>query len=204
MKFLSINGWLAIVIMFSFLFFYNSITIVVSQPTILKVEAPVEVDLNELTMFNVSIIVENVVDLYGWELVLTWSAGAVNCTNETINYEIWGDGCFLGPWIDLPIDNANGRYWQSLTAKPPGNPQNGSFWLVNLTFQIVTQSPSSTNFTIQKPEGYYSYCLLDMYGEEIPHQYQNQHVTIVPEFHEFYLLVIPLTFVTIITRKLRE
>jgi hypothetical protein len=183
--------------MFIFLFFCNLTNVVASQPTILKVDAPKEIDLNESTSFNVSVVVENVADFYGWELILTWTAGVVNCTKEIINYEIWGDNCTLGPWVTAPIDNINGKYWQGLTAKPPGTPQNGTFWLVNLTFQIVALPPSSTNFTIQKPEGYHTYCLLDMYGEEIPHLYQNQYVAIVPEFNDFYLLVVSLLFATI-------
>lgn len=132
---------------------------VASQYAVLKIEAPAEVDLNSITMFNISIVAENAESLYGWELVLTWSPSVINCTVETINYNIWSADNYLGPWVTMPIDNLNGKYWQSLTGKPPAVPQNGTFWLVNLTFQIVGTPPTSTDFIIQKAEGYEDYCL---------------------------------------------
>jgi hypothetical protein len=161
-----------------------------SQSAVLRVEAPVEVDLNAITTFNISIIVENVEGLYGWELILTWAPSVVNCTDEMINYDIWGVDNFQGPFVTMPIDNLNGKYWQSLTGKPPGVPKSGTFWLVNLTFLIVGSFPASTDFIIQKAEGYEAYCLLDIDAEEIPHQYQPNHVNIIPEFQGFYTLAL--------------
>lgn len=178
------------------------INVASSQSAVLRVEAPVEVDLNAITTFNISIIVENVEGFYGWEFILIWAPGVVNCTGEMINYDIWGVGNFQGPFVTMPIDNLNGKYWQSLTGRPPGVPKSGTFWLVNLTFLIVGSLPASTDFIIQKAEGYEAYCLLDISAEEIPHQYQLHHVNIIPEFQEFYTLaLIILTAVSLILVK---
>ncbi|MHA1833046.1 MAG: hypothetical protein ACTSV7_03575 [Candidatus Baldrarchaeia archaeon] len=194
----------AMLITFLMVISFSAIGPSYSSPTILKVEGPTEVDINTENTFNISIIAENVKGLYGWELILTWSPKIVNCTSETLNYNIWGANNFLGPLVTSPINNENGTYWQGLTGKNPGVPQDGNFWLVNLTFQIVSSTTAPIMFTIKKAPGYDNYCLLDINGQEIPHQYQQYLIEIVPEFSEFFPLIFLFltTSLVLITRKL--
>ncbi|MEM0121622.1 MAG: cohesin domain-containing protein, partial [Thermoprotei archaeon] len=126
--------------------------------------------------FAISIIAENIIDqeggMYGWEFWLTWTPGVINCTSEQINYGIWP--YFSGPWITNPIDNNAGTYHQSLTARAPSNPVTGTYWLVNLTFQIVKAPPTGgtlqTELKLEPPPGM-TYCLVDKFAGEIPHEY---------------------------------
>jgi hypothetical protein len=167
--------------------------------TILKVQPAERIFYTNTTSvgatFQISIIAENVTDFYGWEFYLTWTPGMINCTTETINYAIWT--AFLGPWVSPSINNVNGEYHQSLTARSPATPQTGTFWLVNLTFTI-TQEPSSggtlsTDLTLEPALGYV-YCLLDDNGNEIPHQYSHglyQFISPRPPMEEITVKVTP-------------
>jgi len=122
--------------------------------------------------FTVSLVADNVTGLYGWELGLHWTSGLVDCVNETVNYAVWSD--YLGPWVTPAIDNENGTYHQSLTARDPASSFNGTTWLANLTFQIMQAPPEggslSTALTITTESGL-DYCLLNSSAAEIPHDF---------------------------------
>lgn len=150
--------------------------------TTLVVQSPNHV--YESWFFSVNVAVQNVTGLFGWEFWLEWDASVVRCLNETVNLSIWP--YYQGPWVTEPIDNTNGRYHQSLTAAHPSTPINGSFVLVTLAFQVITTPPTETAFTLHKAEGYTAYCLVDITGEEIPHEYSNGHVVIpsLPVVHD--------------------
>jgi len=149
-----------------------------SHSTVLKVQPAESIFYTNQTSvgetFTISIIAEDVSDLYGWEFTLEWTAGVINCTEETINYAVWSD--YQGPWLSNPIDNVNGKYHQSLTAKYPAEPFTGTTCLVNLTFQITQAPPEgstiSTNLTISPAQGT-SYCLADETAFEIPHSFNH-------------------------------
>ena len=151
------------------------------EATVLKVE-PSELHFWSDTTppgatFTISIIIENVPEpgFYGWEFFLSWTPGVINCTEEVLNLNLW-DGNYLGPWVPDPIDNEAGQYHQSLSGRSPGEPEVGTFWLVNLTFVIVEPAPYmgviSTNLTLSPPPGS-NYCIGDIEGNEIPHDYQH-------------------------------
>jgi len=146
--------------------------------TVVKVEPVENIFYTNTTnlgdTFTISIIAQDVPEpgFYGWQVILSWTPGVINCTEETINYDIWP--YYMGPWITQPIDNVAGTYQQSLTGKAPSEPQTGTWWLVNLTFQI-TQLPLEgrtlqTNLTISPAPGM-SYCIADINAEEIPHDF---------------------------------
>ncbi|MEM2780421.1 MAG: hypothetical protein QW791_06085, partial [Candidatus Bathyarchaeia archaeon] len=156
-----------------------------TYPTTLRVE-PTEIhkwsDVDHPgDTFEISIIADVVQPdaFFGWEFVLTWTPGIVNCVGEELNLGIWGPGNFLGPWVPDPIDNTAGTYHQSVTGKAPGTPKSGTFWLANLTFQIVAEpgygQVIETIFHLQCAPGYTAYCLLDINSEEIEHYYVDGH-----------------------------
>ncbi|NWG10795.1 hypothetical protein HXY33_03465 [Candidatus Bathyarchaeota archaeon] len=147
--------------------------------------------------FEISVRAEDVVGLFGWEFVLTWTPGMINCTLEELNFNIWGAGNFLGPWVSPSIDNVAGTYHQSLTGKAPGTPKDGTFWLANLTFVII-QEPGygevlHTELHLQKAAGFVAYCLLDSGSNEIPHDYihGNYYYHWAPPTEYAYLEVDP-------------
>lgn len=158
--------------------------------TVLKIESPAEVGPPGQN-FTISIIAENIPEdnrMFGWEIVIRWTPGLINCTGETLNYNIWGAGNFLGPWVTQPIDNVNGKYWQSLTGKVPGTPVSGTYWLVNLTFIVIGEPCNNVPFSFELPPGYTAYCLLNADAEEIPHQYQPATPHIMPEFNSIFII----------------
>jgi hypothetical protein len=145
--------------------------------------------------FKISVIVENVANFYGWEFFLTWTPGMINCTTETINYAIWT--AFLGPWVSPSINNVNGEYHQSLTARAPSTPKTGTFWLVNLTFTIIQAPPEggtlSTDLALEPAPGYV-YCLLDDGGNELPHEFIDgsyEYISPRPPVEEITVKVTP-------------
>ncbi len=149
-------------------------------PTALKVQPQTNSFKDDTTdvgdTFTISIIASDIpVDnpFYGWEFVLAWTPGLINCTTETINFGVWTG--FLGPWVPTPIDNVKGEYHQSLTGKAPATAVSGTFWLANLTFTIVkAPAPGETltsDLTLEIAPGYIAYCLLTMTGDEIPHEF---------------------------------
>jgi hypothetical protein len=158
-----------------------------SSTPLLKVEPQISsfrTDLHQVGyQFTVSIIIENVPEpgFYGWELVLSWTPGIIDCVGETINFNLWKDPAtgkyyYNGPWVTEPIDNTAGTYWQSLTGKAPAEPSTGTFWLVNLTFQIVEPPPyggevSTTLHLAPKPPS--QYCIADKTATPIPHGFQD-------------------------------
>jgi len=148
-----------------------------SSSTVVRVE-PSEIhkwsDVDSVgDTFTISIIAENVENFYGWEFIVSWTAGVINCLSEEINTGIWP--YYQGPWVTDPIDNDKGEYHQSLTAKAPSEPVSGTFWLVNLTFEIAAPAPYgdviSTPIEVVPAPGYTAYVLLDPAGDEIPHDY---------------------------------
>jgi hypothetical protein len=160
--------------------------------TVLKV-VPSSVSPATGTNFTISVIAENVSGLYGWEFVLTWTPGVINCTKQACNMLIWGEDNALGPWMTHPIDNVAGEYHQSVTATSPGTPQTGTFWLVNVTFYTILGQGNLTTLHLQKAEGYTAYCLIDDSANEIPHLYQDGNVDVVPEFPA--ILMLPLLMI---------
>ena len=128
------------------------------------------------TTFTISIIAQDIIDqeggMYGWEFQLKWTPGIINITSEELNYDFWSSNS--GPLVANPIDNAAGTYHQALSARAPSEPVTGTYWLANLTFQII-RAPSEggilqTNLTLEPAPGFV-YCLVDKSAGEIPHDY---------------------------------
>jgi len=176
-----------------------------AQETVLKIEGPSEAGPPGQS-FNVSIIAENIPadnGMYGWEVVIKWTPGLVNCTVETLNYDIWP--AFLGPWVSNPIDNVNGKYHQSLTARSPSTPVSGTYWLVNLTFLVIAEPCNDVPLTFELPAGYTAYCLLNQFGDEIPHQYESLTPHIVSELAPIFMgtaLIIAAVFIILTKRAI--
>lgn len=150
------------------------------------------------TTFKISIIAENIPNqeggMAGWELILSWTPGVVNCTGEILNYAYWSANS--GPLVPDPIDNDLGTYHQALGLRSPSLPVTGTYWLVNLTFLSSSEVSTQINLTIGPAPGL-TYCLIDKYSNEIPHEIINSQTVIIPEFLETLLL--PLLMILSVT-----
>lgn len=149
--------------------------------------------------FEVSVVAENVPEDHGlwyWEFHLEWINELVNFTGETVNLDIWGEGNYLGPWVQEPADNEFGTYHQALNGKAPGVPQGGTFWLANLTFQIIRTPSKGYYLTIPFWFGtdLYSAMLLDKEFDNIPHDTVPSNV---PDENPLGRETIYVTFVSI-------
>jgi hypothetical protein len=156
------------------------------------------------TTFGISVWIRNVnatKKFFGWEFVLSWDAGEIDCVSETLNLLIWGAGNYLGPWVPVPINNVAGTYHQSLTGKAPGLPQSGDFWLANLTFQIVASPPPfpggsvDTNLHLA-PFPPATYCIADNLAIQIYHTFDDgeYHYNWAPPTVVAYLAVDPPSY----------
>jgi hypothetical protein len=151
------------------------------------------------TTFKISIIAENIPNqeggMAGWELILSWTPGLINCTAQQLNYAYWPSNS--GPLVASPIDNVLGTYHQALSSRTPSNPVTGTYWLVNITFKITRAPPEggslSTNMTLQPAPGL-AYLLIDIYGNEIHHEFINgfyKYISPRPPLPEITLKVTP-------------
>jgi len=130
------------------------------------------------TTFTISIIAQDIIDqeggMYGWEFWLKWEPGVIDCVGETLNLAFWPSNS--GPLVADPIDNAAGTYHQGVSARAPSEPVTGTYWLANLTFQIVEPAPYmgvvSTDLLLEPPAGMV-YCLVDKFASEISHDFIN-------------------------------
>ncbi|MEM0095633.1 MAG: hypothetical protein QW660_03240 [Candidatus Bathyarchaeia archaeon] len=177
-----------------------------AQNTAVIVEAPLQVDPD--TDFNVSIIAENIPDqnggMAGWQLVLTWNASLISCTGELINMAYWPQNS--GPLFANPIDNTIGRYRQSLALRAPSTPVTGTYWLVNLTFHSksdVTEPLPIVLKVLPDIESGMTYCLVDKFANEIPHEFGTSTLTIVSEFSSALLVACLLIVAAISINVLR-
>jgi hypothetical protein len=151
------------------------------------------------TTFTISIIAENIPDqeggMAGWEIILSWTPGIINCTAEQLNYGYWPANS--GPLVSYPIDNTAGMYHQALSSRTPSPPVTGTYWLVNITFQIV-RAPSeggtlSTDLTLQPAPGL-TYCIIDKYANEIPHGFVHgvySYISPRPPLQEIVIKITP-------------
>jgi len=101
--------------------------------------------------FTINITLENVADLYGWEVKLFWDNSLLNCTAE--EYPILPEGLnwespnslLLGPGIEQEYNATHGRWYHGLSALPMSPPMpepfTGTIKLVTLTFEVIYQPP---------------------------------------------------------------
>jgi len=181
-------GIVAIIFLTSMLIYAQFVTNTQAQECAVKVVAPTEILPN--TNFNVSIVAENIPNqeggMAGWELVLSWTPGVINCTGETLNYAFWPANS--GPLVAYPIDNTVGTYHQALGLRAPSTPVIGTYWLVNMTFKSGPTISEVTNLTLSPAEGL-TYLLIDKWASDIPHDLVDaENLHIVPEFLEIMLL----------------
>jgi hypothetical protein len=124
------------------------------------------------TTFEVSVIAYNVSSpgFYGWEFFLYWTPGVIDCVGEVLNTAIWSPNS--GGLVALPIDNVAGEYHQGMAGRAPAPLAIGTFWLANLTFEIVAPAPylgyEFTDLTLGPGPGL-TYILIDDLVNEITH-----------------------------------
>lgn len=139
-------------LLFPILHFVATVSTVQGTGTVVRVE-PEKVTMGPEPavgqQFKIEIIVEDVEDLYGWEVELFWDSSLLNCTEE--EYPILPEGLdwedpnnlLLGLGIEQEYNATHGRWYRGLTALPITAPFPQSFYgtmkLALLTFEVIYQ-----------------------------------------------------------------
>jgi len=108
---------------------------------------PSQVTTHVNETFFISIVITNVIGMYGCEFKLFWNNKALNCTNaEVLVPEIWGDLSFAcGQGIQNDYNSTHGMYWKALVAQNPAKPFDGNTTLVILAFKAYATGTFSLN-----------------------------------------------------------
>jgi len=89
-------------------------------------------------VFTIDIKVENVGNLYSFELKLSWNPSVLNCTDENLHPPSeWGTNWFVWPQNKYERMQ-NGLYFVAVTALNPAPPFSGNASLVTLTFKALS------------------------------------------------------------------
>ncbi len=99
-------------------------------------------------MFTISVKVQNVVDLRGWEFQLYWNNTVLNCTNANIQTPAeWQNSTIeFAPGFENNYNATHGRFFKAQSAIDPAPSFNGSMTIVTLTFQAM--QPGTTSLTL--------------------------------------------------------
>jgi hypothetical protein len=141
----------------------TSISLYPSQITVCKGET-----------FSVNITVNNVTDMYGWELKLYWNNTILTCTKAEVYVPaVWGeDNTKAGAGIQNTFNTTYGRYWKAVSALSPAPAFNGSMTIATLTFEAKATGTSVLDFQETK--------LSDNQASAISHSATDGSVTILP------------------------
>jgi PKD repeat protein len=106
----------------------------------------VSATLNET--FSLSVVIENVVGMYGYQFQLYWINSLLTCTqwNYTTNKWIqdpstppsqWGSNIYLGKQEIADMTDGRSRYWLVVSATNPAPSVSGTFSVVTLNFKVI-------------------------------------------------------------------
>jgi hypothetical protein len=128
---------------------------------------------NLYDVVNVSVRIENVVGLFGYEFRLYWDSSILECTqwNATSKEWIqnpstpppqWENNYFTAVNNITKLQDGRARYWISICAIPPASSVDGTFSVVTLNLKVI--GVGLTTLDINDNE-----CILgDMFAQPIP------------------------------------
>jgi hypothetical protein len=147
---------------------------------------PSEVSVCPGHILTVAVVIENISNLYGFDLQTTWNPAWLKYVNHTVTVpvETYPEGLLHGPIAKLKnvVDENGGipyaatpetRAWIAYTSIPPAPSFNGSGKAFTMTFGTLNQTGITTlNFT--------SIVAGDPSGNDIPYTYTNGVVEFLP------------------------
>ena len=140
--------------------------------------------------FTISVIIENITNLYGFEFKVHWNNTLLNCTDHALyTPETWTS-------VFTAKDEVNqdeGYYWASVVATG-GEPFNGTFTAANLTFEILME-PEMPGETLSCDLTITDDILGDPSANPIEHTTQNGYYSITAVAAPLpWLAVVPSTY----------
>jgi hypothetical protein len=123
---------------------------------------------------SVNITVNDVTNMYGWELQLYWNKAVLNCTNAQVRVPAaWsGSTAEAGIGIENAFNATHGRYWKALSALSPAPAFNGSTAIVTLTFKA--KAAGTTKLDLENTK------ISDNNASAISHSANDGSVTVLP------------------------
>ena len=124
--------------------------------------------------FSVNMTVNDVTNMYGWELQLYWNKAVLNCTNAQIRIPAGWSGNTLeaGAGIENTLNATHGRYWKALSALSPAPAFNGSMAIVTLAFEA--KAAGTTKLDLENTK------ISDNNASAISHSANDGSVTVLP------------------------
>lgn len=153
-------------------------------------------------LFNVTIMVVDVEDLYTWQVMLYYNASIINCTKGFYPADHVFAGKFHFPME--PIINNTGGYvlhGSTLMGEDPGF--NGTGKLCTFTFNSISIGDSGLIFSKPYGEDTFLQAFYHSPDEFLPAEPVDGTITIIPEFTTplVFLIVLALSTVAMLVRK---
>lgn len=151
--------------------------------------SPSNISANLYSNVSVSVVIENVANMYGYQFKLYWNASILqsNQWDYTKGKWIpgqdpstpppqWGSNVYLGVDNITNMPDGTSRYWISLTAGQAQNPVSGTFTVATLNFKAVGAGTTLLDFPQADPR---ASLLGDANGVKIPHATYDGSVTTI-------------------------
>jgi len=130
---------------------------------------PSNVSANLLSSFSISIVIENVTDMAGYELRLLWDTSILNCTQWNYSSNAWVTDPSTPPWTNFfegkknvtVMNDGKTRFWLSVNYGM-FEPKTGTYVIATLSFKAV--GIGSTILSMSQTESVVG----DYFGNTIP------------------------------------
>jgi hypothetical protein len=167
----------------------NTPAILTMDPTSVTTD-PVSISANVTESFNVTISVADVSNMFAWQVKITFDNNIIECANAFYPPDNIFASQQTSP-VSPVIQNSSGYVLFGASLQGGAEGVNGGGKLCVLTFVAKNGGTSPLNFSLTGTG--YSY-LLDSDLNDIPTQFQNGTVNVVPEFSNVAIMI---TFVAL-------
>jgi hypothetical protein len=115
-------------------------------------------DLDIGEEFTINVTIENVENLYGFEIKFSWNPSIIECISRQVKVpvETFPDGILHQPvqQVKDQLNNTAGTYSVAYSSMSPAPPFNGSGIIFTMTFRVIGYGTSPLSFTSIKLAGF--------------------------------------------------
>jgi parallel beta-helix repeat protein len=148
------------------------------EETMIRFE-PLETSVWMNQTFTVKVVIENVLELYGFEIRIQWNTTYLQYVSHTVTVPVenYPGGTLHAPviWLKNEVDATAGTYWLAVSSMAPAPPFNGNGTAFLITFKSLNQSGITTI-------DFLNIDLADKDGRIIPHSSINCSVEVLPGY----------------------
>lgn len=115
-------------------------------------------DLDVGEEFTINVTIENVENLYGFEIKFSWNPSIVECIDRQVKVpvETFPDGILHQPFqqVKNQLNNTAGTYLVAYSSMSPAPPFDGSGIIFSMRFRVIGYGTSSLSFASVKLAGF--------------------------------------------------